>query len=341
MSVTIKDIAKRVGVNPSTVSRVMNGTATISEETKSKIQKAMKEMNYHPNSQARNLVHGSTFTIGLVIDAGDGDAFLNAFFIRSVCAIETVTQEKGYNLLITNNRLRESKNAIKNLILECKADGLILPVSSITRELIELLLNNNFPFVVMGEPEEKKEGIFWIDTDNAQGSRLAVQHLKQAGYQNPVLFVENKGTVFERNRIQGFKQGLEEAGIEWKKDAIAESETKADAIADRVTKLLHVKPEPDSIICTNNEVACHVMRELKKKGKRIPEDIGIITFDNYPLAEYLEPQLTVVDVDTYRLGEIAALALFDRIKEKSRGEGQIIIPTRLIKRASTQKEGGK
>ena len=82
MKATIKDIAKLVGVSPSTVSRVINGTASISDETKEKINKAMKELDYHPNSFARSLVNGNTFTIGLVIDAGNRDAFSNAFFIQ-------------------------------------------------------------------------------------------------------------------------------------------------------------------------------------------------------------------------------------------------------------------
>lgn len=118
MPATIKDIAKKVGVNPSTVSRVINGTASISEETRQKIRDAMKELDYHPNSLARSLVNGSTFTIGLVIDAGNRDAFSNAFFIRSVSAIEAVAQEKGFNLLITSEANRENESIVKNLVLE-------------------------------------------------------------------------------------------------------------------------------------------------------------------------------------------------------------------------------
>ena len=215
MKATIKDIAKKVGVNPSTVSRVINGTASISEETKEKIYAAMKEMDYHPNSLARSLVNGSTFTIGLVIDAGNRDAFSNAFFIQSVSAIEMVTQEKGYNLLITNDHNRENKNAVKNLVLEHKVDGIILPVSSMTEELVELLIHNDFPFVVMGEPETEQEKVCWIDMDNEQGGRLAVSHLFEAGYRHPVIFVENKGTMFERKRILGIKKEMEKRDIFW------------------------------------------------------------------------------------------------------------------------------
>ena len=202
MPATIKDIAKKVGVNPSTVSRVINGTASISEETRQKIKDAMKELDYHPNSLARSLVNGSTFTIGLVIDAGNSDAFSNAFFIRSVSAIEAVTQQRGFNLLITSDSDKEDNSAVKNLILEKKIDGIILPVSAATEELIDLLLGNHFPFIVLGEPDNVRDGIHWIDMDNKQGADDAVNYLPRMGYEKTILLVENRITMFERKRIQ-------------------------------------------------------------------------------------------------------------------------------------------
>lgn len=102
MAYTIKDIAKKVGVSPSTVSRVINGTATISDETTQKIRAAMEELNYHPNSMARSFATGLTKTIALVIDADNEKNFANSFFNRSVFAIEKQAQEEGFNLLIAN-----------------------------------------------------------------------------------------------------------------------------------------------------------------------------------------------------------------------------------------------
>ncbi|WP_160559445.1 LacI family DNA-binding transcriptional regulator [Parablautia muri] len=337
MAVTIKDIAKKVGVNPSTVSRVINGTAAISEETKKKITAAMKELDYHPNIQARSLVNGSTFTIGLVMDAGNSDAYANTFFIKSVTAIEEVTQRLGYNLLITNHTEREKGNAVRNLVLEHKIDGIILPVSGITEDLISLLTANHFPFVVMGEPDESYIGRNWVDMDNEEGGRLAVNHLLQCGYRHPVLFVENKGTIFEQKRIRGFLEELRINGLSPSKNDIIESGVNRTEIADKIKLLLETYRETDSIICTNNMVAYHVLQKLKQKNISVPEQIGIITFDNYPLAEYLDPPLTAVDIDTYLLGERAASTLFDMIKHQDRKEESILIETKIIARKSTGK----
>ena len=305
MPATIKDIAKKVGVNPSTVSRVINGTASISEETRQKIKDAMKELDYHPNSLARSLVNGSTFTIGLVIDAGNSDAFSNAFFIRSVSAIEAVTQQRGFNLLITSDSDKEDNSAVKNLILEKKIDGIILPVSAATEELIDLLLGNHFPFIVLGEPDNVRDGIHWIDMDNKQGAEDAVNYLHRMGYEKTILIVE--------------------CGVE------------SNQIGEAIQRALNKYPDIDSIICTNNVVAYETLKFLKKKNIAIPGSIGIITFDNYPLAEYMDPPLTVVDIDTYKLGEEAANTLFSIIQNPGQHRKEVLLSTRIIERESTMK----
>ena len=338
MTATIKDIAKKVGVSPSTVSRVINRTASISEETRRKIHIAMEELDYHPNSLARSLVNGSTFTVGLVIDAGNCDAFSNAFFIQSVSAIETVTQERGYNLLITNDSNRENNNTVKNLILEKKVDGIILPVSSMTEELVDLMLCNDFPFVVMGEPEKYREQVYWVDVDNEQGGRLAVAHLSEQGYRHSLLFVENKGTMFEKKRSIGFQKGYEAGNMQWNREYIVECGTTVQSIAAAMEKLKKGEIEADSIICANNIMAYHVLQELKKEGKKVPQDIGIVTFDNYPLAEYMEPALTVIDVDTYRLGEEAATTLLNQMKGNHDGTRNTLVSTQIIQRTSTERD---
>lgn len=335
MKSTIKDIARKVGVNPSTVSRVINGTASISSETKEKIYEAMQEMDYHPNSQARGLVNGSTFTIGLVIDAGNSDAYSNGFFISSVSAIERAAQDRGYNVLIINSGSCRERNVVENLVLENRVDGVILPVSDVTAQLIDLLTQRAFPFVIMGEPDGMWSRECWVDMNNEQGSRLAVQHLIQAGYRCPVLFVENKANVYEKKRMEGFQKQLAISGIECTERNIIECGTQAEQIMKEMKKALSDLEKLDSVICTNNIVAFHVMKELKKGGKSIPEDIGIIAFNNYPLAEYMEPPLTVVDIDTYKLGEMAANILFDKMKHNKNDGKNFLIDTRIIVRKST------
>lgn len=337
MAATIKDIAKKVGVSPSTVSRVINGSAVISDETRKKIVSAMEELDYHPNSLARNLANGNAYAIGLVIDAQDENTFSNAFFNRSVYAIEKVAQDKGYNLLITNDRSMAGASAVEKLMLEKKVDGLILPTSSATAKLVKLLKNNNFPFVVLGEPISGGEDVSWVDINNAMGSEIAVKHLKQNGYKRAAILVENKSTVFARNRIEGYVRSVKECGLRYSEQDIADCGTEGEKTSRIIECMLAEKDRPDAFLCSNNIIAFQVLKALKSHGIGVPEEIGLVTFDNYPIAEYMDPPLTAVDVDTFSLGEQAASMLLNKIRRMDQGNQQIVISPGLIERDSSRR----
>lgn len=337
MTVTIKDIAKKVGVSPSTVSRVLNGNSRISEVTTKKIHEAMEELNYHPNSLARNFANGITYCIGLVIDAQDENTFANAFFNRSVFAIEKVIQEHGYSLIITNDRRKQSKSMVENLMLEKKVDGLIMPSSSVRKELVEELNRVGFPFIVMGEPKSCKNNADWVDIDNEQGSRIAVEHLIQQGYKRIALAIENCNTIFNQKRIAGYRSCLKEHGIEISNEYILEHGTDINTDNKRMEELVLGSKSPDAFLCGNNIIAFNVLRTLKNINMKVPEEIGIVTFDNYPIAEYTDPPLSVVDVDTYGLGIQVAKQLISKLQGNTKEFGNLYIPTKMIIRESSKK----
>jgi DNA-binding LacI/PurR family transcriptional regulator len=337
LTVTIKDIAKKVGVSPSTVSRVANGSRAISEETRQRILDAMEEMQYHPNSLARNFANGSTNTIGLVIDAEEESTFSNAFFNRSVFAIEAVVQANGYNLLITNNRENKNRTAVNSLILENKVDGIILPSSSVTSKLINLLIEEDFPFLVLGEPEIEKDRISWVDINNTAGSELAVKHLADMGYEKIAFLFENLDTVFAKNRLSGFLEGLKKESLPCIEEFIKTCNEDMGDLDIELEKMISGEMKPDAFICSNNIIAFQVLKFLKSRKIRVPEEIGVVTFDNYPFAEYMDPPLTAVDVDTYTLGEQAASNLLNKIKRTDSGNRQTVISTRLILRQSSHR----
>lgn len=337
MAVTIKDIAKKVGVSPSTVSRVINGNAVISEETKKKIVSVMEELDYHPNSLARNLANGNAYAVGLVIDAQDEHTFSNAFFNRSVYAIETVAQNHGYNLLITNDRDTAGTSAVEKLVLEKKVDGIILPTSSVTVKLVKLLKDNNFPFVVLGEPRIDGKDVSWVDINNEMGSEIAVRHLKENGYKRVSILVENRKTVFARNRIEGYVKSVKAYGLAYSEEYIADCGTEMERISSIIKDMLVRDNPPDAFLCSNNMIAYQVLKELKSQNISVPGEIGLVTFDNYPIAEYMDPPLTVVDVDTFSLGEQAASTLLNKIRRVEQGNQQIAISPSLIERDSSKR----
>ncbi|MCI5530092.1 MAG: LacI family transcriptional regulator [Blautia sp.] len=335
MGVTLNDIAKKVGVSPSTVSRVINGSAPISDEMKKKIYKAMNELNYHPNSLARNLATGSSLTIGLVVDADNETAFANSFFNRSVYAIERVAQKNGYNLLITND-IGKKSSPVCDLVYGQRVDGLIIPSSGVKDSLLEVLEKENTPWVMLGEATGTGEDICWVDMDNCEGSKKAVRHLLERGYKKIVYVADDIQATFTKRRIAGYQSALKENGISVTEEQVMVCENDLEKLEKMIAVKIE-KEETDAYICSNNILAYRVLQALKDKGKRVPEEIGIITFDNYPMAEYMTPPLTVIDVDTYRLGEMAAELLIRKIKEKGQINRENLIPTELIIRESTNR----
>lgn len=341
MAVTIKDIAKKVGVSPSTVSRVINGNAVISEETTQKIMAVMEELNYHPNSLARNFANRSTNTIGLVIDAQDDATFSNAFFNRSVYAIERVAQENGYNLLITNDRDCGNETAAEKLIFEKKVDGIMIPSSVITSKLIDTLIRSEFPFIVLGEPETEKAKVSWVDINNTEGGESAVEHLVLMGYRKIAFLLETGKTVFAKNRIQGYQNAIIKEALPIRENFIRECGPDAAQSCEIALQMLAQEERPDAFLCSNNLIAFYVLKALKEKKIKVPEEVGVVTFDNYPFAEYMEPPLTVVDVDTFLLGEQAAMNLIQKIKRTGGGSQQTTISTNLIIRESSVRDKHK
>ncbi len=335
MGVTLNDIAKKVGVSPSTVSRVINGSAPISDEMKKKIYKAMNELNYHPNSLARNLATGSSLTIGLVVDADNETAFANSFFNRSVYAIERVAQKNGYNLLITND-IGKKSSPVCDLVYGQRVDGLIIPSSGVKDSLLEVLEKENTPWVMLGEATGTGEDICWVDMDNCEGSKKAVRHLLERGYKKIVYVADDIQATFTKRRIAGYQSALKENGISVTEEQVMVCENDLEKLEKMIAVKIE-KEETDAYICSNNILAYRVLQALKDKGKKVPEEIGVITFDNYPMAEYMTPPLTVIDVDTYRLGEMAAELLIRKIKEKGQINRENLIPTELIIRESTNR----
>lgn len=335
MGATIRDIAKLVGVSASTVSRVINGNAAISQETRIKIQEAMKELNYHPNSRARNLANGITNTIALVIDAEDENTFANTFFNRSVYAVETAAHNNGCNLLITNDNDEKGKS-ISTLVYEKKVDGLILPSSSIREGLLELLKKEEFPYVVLGEPEIHAQELAWVDINNREGSRKAVVHLLEQGYKKIAFVAENTGTVFSRERIAGYEKALLEKKTTTGASMIFTCEKDLQAMVEQVVTAAKAQTI-DAVICCNNVLAYHVLKGLREARISVPDQVGLVTFDNYPLAEYMDPPLTAVDVDTYRLGKEAANMLFRKIGGEAAENGAVSIDTEIIIRNSSKR----
>lgn len=330
MGVTIHDVAKLAGVNSSTVSRVLNGKASVMPETREKIYSAMHELDYHPNSLARCLANGLSGAIGVVVDAEDAEAFSNVFFTRSLFAIERVAQEYDYHVILLNGAKQAGgTGSIERLVLEKKVDGLIIPPSTIRPSLLKNLLS--FPCVVLGRPDNDSRSLNWVDINNEQGSEMAVLHLLKKHYRKIAYFGGNVRNGFTKHRISGYQQALD------KQEPLVISVSESLEAAEKAAlDLLSKEDRPDAFLCNDNISALGVLKAAKALTIDMPDQLGIVTFDNYPLAEYTDPPLTSVDVDTAFLGEQTARLLFQQIHHPSPCR-QTMLGVKLLERASTQK----
>ena len=325
MGVTIHDVAKLAGVNSSTVSRVLNGKATITLETKERVYAAMRELDYHPNSLARSLASGLSGAIGVVVDAQDADAFSNVFFSRSLFAIEQVAQQRGYQVLIANGA-KSHGGTVETLIKEHKVDGLILPPSTVKSSLMELI--GNFPYVVLGMPDSLRGDTCWVDNNNEQGAELAMQHLQSCGYRHIAYLGGDQKRGFTKRRVRGF------LNADGNRADVLPTDGTAENACSVSQDILQKADRPDAFICNDNLSAFGLLRACNTLNIRVPNDLGIVAFDNYPLAEFTDPPLTIIDIDTAMLGEQSAQLLFRQIENAS-GKQQIMLATTLVERQST------
>lgn len=311
MKVTINDVARAANVSKSTVSKVLNNASTIPEATKEKIRSIMKELNYTPSSMATQLARQSSLTIGFIMDADHKKDFINPFAFNIISGAESVTYARGYELTISNSTSYDA-DFMNRYVWNRKLDGLLIHMSFITQPMIEQLEELRFPYVILGQPswEDAEREASWIDFDNELAGKLAAEHLMEQGFQRIAFIGGMPHEPISTRRIEGYSSVV--AGTS-KTECIQYETPDEQGGYQAMVSLLAAEQPPDAVICVNNLSAFGAMNAVKEQGLSIPGDVGFVTFDNYPLAPYLTPALTAIDLDMFKLGVTACNLLFERI----------------------------
>ncbi|MNO45721.1 Catabolite control protein A [compost metagenome] len=314
MKVTINDIAKAANVAKSTVSKVINDSPNISEATKERIRAIMKEMNYIPSSIATGLAKRKCSNIALMIDLSRRNDFLNNFFYNIIGGVESIVGPQDYDLTICNVTQGESRMFLNRYALSQKADGIIIDNSILDKDTAADLENLKFPFVLLGDLESKQK-FYSVDIDNRHGAIKITQHLLTEGYRRIAFIGGQKNESLFLRRFAGYSDILRSEGLGvnpvW---CFPEGNAEEDGY-EIVKKMLDLPIVPDAIICMNNYVAFGALRRLQEEGISVPNDMGIVTFDNEPLAPYTTPPLTSLHMDTFDLGVKSAEMLVDIIQD--------------------------
>jgi len=328
--VTLKDVARQAGVSVATASRALGGYGYVSPETRSKVLRAARLLDYHPNALARSMVKKRTHTLGVVVSDN-----ANPFFAAVVRGIEDVVHRHGYAVILCNaDEDPEKEEMYLRILREKRVDGLLLAPSGEAGRFLRAWAREGLPLVLI---DRKIEGIAAdaVIVDNRSGAKEAVAHLIGLGHRRigTICGPQQVYTGFER--LQGYLEALREARIPVEKDLIREGNFKQDSGYRLAREFLEMDDPPTALFVANNLMTIGALLALREAGVRIPQDMAVVGFDDMEWASILTPPLTAVAQPAYALGANAAQLLIQRLlRGPSPQPQEIVLKTRLVVRES-------
>ena len=338
MGVTIKDVAKAAGTSVSTVSKVINGHYSISQETVERVKKVMEELNYYPSASAQSFAKGATKAVAVLANLEPDAAFQNPHMFEIIAGLEETLQARGYRLFLRGVDAANAYEVAEDIISRRSADAIAIHVSVMTHPLSALLTKLQFPHLVLGMPNFESQ-VCWIDNNNVYSGTVAASYLIAQGYRKIAFIGGQYYDLGSTHRLQGVKQGLESMGYELDDQYIWLGESTRNDGYRMTQKLLTEKTLPDAVICANNYIALGCIAALQEKGLKIPDNMGVMAFDTYPFSQFTEPPLTVVDIDVRDLGKRAGKYLTEILRHPNLQVQTYVTTSNLLERQSTKKLG--
>jgi DNA-binding LacI/PurR family transcriptional regulator len=333
--VTIKDIARELGISPSTVSRALKDHPDISPKTRKAVKELAEKLHYEPNAIALSLRNKSSKTIGVIIPQ-----IVHFFFSSVISGIEELAYESGYNVLMCqSNEDFEKEKSIVHTLMSKRVDGVLASVSKTTTNFDHFLelINSNIPIVfydrVLNIPYTDR-----VIVDDYAGAYKATEHLIKRGCKRIAHLATSQDLLIGKNRKAGYVQALKDNNIEVNEEIILRCDT--DKHAQKcIPYLLTLQNQIDGIFAVNDLTAISAMSIIKRSGYKIPQDIAVVGFSNSVYSSMTDPPLTTVEQQGFEMGRRASKLLFDRIISEdiidARAEQ---IKTDLIVRGSSLKE---
>ena len=327
---TISDVAKRAGVSPVTVSRVINEVSNVKPATREKVRQAIDELHYLPNVAARSLRSKRTKTLALLVPD-----ITNSFWTTIARGVEDEAQKGGYSVLLCNTDEDPKKQQLyQNVIISQRVDGVIItPYDSDARNLSRLR-DLKIPVVVL---DRRIDGwdVDSVSGDSISGAQSLVEHLIGLGHRRIAIISGPVSTSTAEDRVSGYRMSLAEFGLQEDPRYIKFGEFREFSGEDLAYQLLDENPRPTAIFAANNAIAIGVIKAVNKRGLRIPQDIALVCFDDLPNLSMVFPFLTVVAQPAYEIGAHAAQLLLSRLEAGDvLPPRHIMLPTRLIVRYS-------
>lgn len=332
MKITIVDIAKKLNITPSTVSRALANNERVSIKTRELVKRTAEEMGYQPNILASSLRKGTSDTIGMVVPRIN-----RHFFSNVICGVEEVLNESGYNLTIiqTSEKYLNEVKAIDTL-RKSRVAGIIISHSLETTDFEHLeQVAAQLPLVQFDRVVENLEGPKIIN-DNYKGAYLTTQQLIKSGYKKFVHLAGNDNVLIYKERKQGFLDALKDAHMDMANVKVIDNAITRESGYTSI-KDMYGKEDFDVVFCAGDYAALGAIEFLKEKGVDIPNEIGVTGFGNEPFAELMSPSMTTIDQNGAEMGRIAANSILDCINNKLLNSNKVV-HVKLEWRQSSDKE---
>ena len=317
MSTTIRDVAREAAVSTSTVSKVLNNWTTISPETTRRVKDAIKKLNYVPNSRAVSFASRSTRNIIFLASLIKDSAFQNPHMYEILCGARQELAKAGYTLMIQDIPPGEDPcRFLAELISQKVGDGILLHGSAYSPSMAQILLDQQFPHILIGHPERGSR-ICWIDTNNGMAGEYSALYMIERGYTQTAFIGGYKNDAISAQRLNGFLGAMQDYGYSVPEDYICFTDSSKEGGEKAMEHLLRLAPPPRAVVCENNTLAVGAIQAINQQQLNVPSQIALLTFDKYPYSQIITPAPTIVDIDVYDLGIQAAVMLLRKIENPS------------------------
>ena len=335
--VTIHDIAEKLNITASTVSRALNNNPRISELTKKAVLKAAKQLNYQPNNIAAALRNGKSYLIGIIVPTAD-----RAFFASVVRGIEEMANKLNYRIIICQSYDNYEKEIQTiDALLSARVDGIIASIGKNTENFdhFKRVQQENVPLVLFDRTTDALE-VSQVMIDDYLGAYKVTEHLVQQGCRRIAHFTSPKKVSIFKERLRGYTEALRDYGLPYDEELVVQSNLQLEDGRESMGKLLKLKERPDAIFSASDFAAMGAMQVLKENNFRIPQDVALAGFSNDPFTSFTDPALTTVDQFSITMGKKTAEIFFDHLKsdDKKGVPQKIVLKPELIVRESSLKK---
>lgn len=311
--VTIADIARKLGIDPATVSRALNDHPSISERTKKLVTDTAEKLHYKRNNLASSLRSGRTNVIGVMVPSAD-----ISFFGSVIHGIEALANEKGFSVLIyQSNESRSYEVKGLEAFINARVDGILVSIAKDTTDYSHFvnIKKSGIPIVFFDRAKEDLN-IPSVVIDDHKGAFIATEHLIDQGYKM-IAHISGPGhmEVF-RNRLEGYKAALRKHKLPFNKELVYEGNVSIESGKDAIRKLLTVPGRPDAVFAVEDFTALGVLKQLKDMNIKVPQEFGVVGFANELFSEHITPALSTFDQQTVQMGKEALGLLLQLVEAK-------------------------